>query len=46
MNEYTYTVTLKVTVEAFAQGDADEMVEDAFGLGDHYGVEVREITIA
>lgn len=46
MNTYEYTVTLKVTVEAFAQGDADEAVEDAFGLGDHYGVEVKEITIA
>lgn len=46
MNEYEYTVTLKVKVAAFVQGDADEMVEEAFGLGDHYGVEVKEINIA
>jgi hypothetical protein len=42
MNTYEYEVTLKVEVEAFDESDAWDAIQDAFGAGDQYGVNVIE----
>lgn len=42
MNKYTYEVVLQVEVEAFEENDAWEAVQDAFGIGDAYGVLVTD----
>lgn len=42
MNRYRYTVTLEVEVEAFDSGDAMEMLQDAFGLGENCGTQIVE----
>jgi hypothetical protein len=42
MNTFEYTVTLKVSVEAFDESDAWDAVQDAFGAGDQMGVNVLQ----
>lgn len=42
MNTYRYEVTLQVEVEAFEETDAWDAVQDAFGIGDQYGVTVTD----
>lgn len=45
MNEYQYEVQLKVLIPAFSEDDAQEILEDVFGLGDQYGAKVVERTV-
>lgn len=40
MKVYKYRVTMDVEVEAFDPGDAWEMLQDAFGVGENVGVNV------
>lgn len=42
MNEYEYEVSLRVRVVAFDMNDADDIIQDAFGLGDTCGAEIYE----
>lgn len=42
MNTYKYRVTLEVEVKAFDEGDAWEMLQDAFGIGEMCGTNVIE----
>lgn len=42
MNTYRYTVTLEVEVDSFDEGDAWEMLQDAFGVGENCGTNVIE----
>ena len=45
MNKFEYTVTLKVVVEAFDEVDAQDAVQDVFGLGDNLGILVTDCEI-
>lgn len=42
MNKYRFDVSLVVEVDAFDFLDAEEMIRDAFGLGESAGVEIVE----
>lgn len=42
MNEYRYTVKLEVVVEAFDDGDAFDMIQESFGVGETGAVSVVE----
>lgn len=42
MNTYRFDVSLIVEVNAFNHLDAEDMIRDAFGLGDAGGVEIVE----
>lgn len=42
MRTFRYSVDLVVEVDAFDEIDAEEMVRDAFGLGDQCGIEIVE----
>lgn len=42
MKKFRYDVSLVVEVESFDHLDAEEVIRDAFGLGDVCGVEVVE----
>jgi len=46
MNTYTYEVKLVVEAEAFDPSDADQMIEDAFGLGENCGVNITEVEVS
>lgn len=37
-----YRVVLEVEVEAIDEGDAFDMVQDNFGVGDQFGVKVTD----
>jgi hypothetical protein len=41
MNEYRYTVELTVTVSAYDEDDAEELLNDTFGQGDDCGVKIE-----
>lgn len=43
MNTFTYTISMKVEVEAFDESDAMDALVDSFGVGDQYGVTVVEV---
>lgn len=45
METYEFEVTLRVSVEAFDQSDAKELVEDVFGPGSDCGIEVTNFNI-
>lgn len=40
MNEYEYEVVLKVRVKSFDPGDAWDMLQEAFGIGENCGTNV------
>lgn len=42
MENYKYTVTLEVEVEAFDESDAWDALQDAFGVGDQMGVNITK----
>lgn len=42
MNTYRFDVALVVEVNSFDMLDAEEMIRDAFGIGDAGGVEIVE----
>lgn len=42
MRTFKYSVDLVVEVDAFNEIDAQEAVQDAFGLGDVYGLRIVE----
>lgn len=42
MNKYRFSVNLVVEVESFDSLDAEEMIRDAFGLGEVCGLDVIE----
>lgn len=44
MNTYEYVVELKVSVEAFDESDAKDLLEDAFGLGEDCGVTIESVS--
>ena len=44
MNKFKYLVELEVEVEAFDDGDARELLEDCFGLGEDCGVTIKSAT--
>jgi hypothetical protein len=41
MNEFKFVVELEVTVDAFDESDARELLDDAFGLGEDCGVTIE-----
>lgn len=45
MNRYEYVLKLKVSVEAFDEDDADECIEDTFGVGADGGVDIKEMQV-
>jgi hypothetical protein len=45
MDTYVYEVLLKVEIPAFSEDDAQEVIEDAFGLGENCGARVYERTV-
>lgn len=45
MNRYTYTVCLTVEVEAFDEGDAEDILHDNFDPGSDCGVEIKAVDI-
>lgn len=45
METYEFDVRLRVSVDAFSEGDAKELVEDVFGPGSDCGVEVTDFNI-
>lgn len=40
MKTFKYQVTLEVEVDAFDESDAWDAVQDAFGLGENYGIRI------
>ena len=42
MKTYTYEVTMIIEVDAFDEGDAWEMLQDAYGVGENLGTRVVE----
>lgn len=40
MNKFKYQIVLTAVVEAFDESDAWDAVQDAFGVGDNFGVVV------
>lgn len=42
MDKFRYTVKLEVEVEAFDEGDAFDLIQDVFGIGDQSGVTVTQ----
>lgn len=42
MNTYKFKIDLIVEVDAFDEGDAWDMVQDAFGVGENVGTRVIE----
>jgi len=42
MNKYKYEVKLFVEVEAFDEGDAWNAIQDAYGVGEEFGISVTD----
>jgi len=45
MDNYRFTLSVDVEVEAFSHEDAIDLINDVFGPGDDCGVEVTKIEI-
>jgi hypothetical protein len=45
MEEYTFLVKLEVSVKAYSETDATEMIDDEFGLGENCGFNIKSIDI-
>jgi len=45
MNEYTFTVCLKVKVNAYDASDAKDVLHDLFDPGSDCGVEITDLEI-
>jgi hypothetical protein len=45
MDKYLYTIRLEVEVEAYDESDAQEIIEDTFGVGEDGGVDITKLTI-
>ena len=45
MKTYEYNVVLRVSVEAFSDEDARDLILDVFGPGNDCGVEVEKLSI-
>lgn len=45
MKRYEYTIQLKVAVEAPSESDAEELLEDVFGEGGQFGLDVTEFDV-
>lgn len=45
MNKYRYEIVLIAEVEAFDLPDADEVINDTFGVGEIAGANVVEMTV-
>lgn len=45
MNTYTFTLEVKVEVEAYNEADAEDAVQDVFGRGEDCGITVTDLKI-
>lgn len=45
MNTYEYTLRIKVRVDAYSEDDAEDLIDDIFGVGNDCGADVTELKV-